>query len=169
MGVHTNGARRRGRMVSEINVTPLVDVVLVLLIVFMISAPLLQSGIEVDLFRPDDELKRLAQVAVDQGVADTIKNGGEFSHTFAFDPNAPVTAEGFTAEDQQGMVGGPDGGEGGEGGMPVYPFIVGGITGRAQLHVPHDARGEVAEPRPDEWAGPHRRGHQVLPRARRHR
>ncbi len=35
------------------------------------------SGIEVDLFRPDDELKRLAQVAVDQGVADTIKNGGD--------------------------------------------------------------------------------------------
>jgi biopolymer transport protein TolR len=34
---------------SEINVTPLVDVMLVLLIVFMISAPLLQSGVEVDL------------------------------------------------------------------------------------------------------------------------
>ena len=34
---------------SEINVTNLVDVVLVLLIVFMISAPLLQSGIEIDL------------------------------------------------------------------------------------------------------------------------
>ena len=34
---------------SEINVTPLVDVMLVLLIVFMISAPLLQSGIELDL------------------------------------------------------------------------------------------------------------------------
>ncbi|PIE01627.1 MAG: protein TolR [Acidobacteria bacterium] len=34
---------------SEINVTPLVDVMLVLLIVFMISAPLLQSGVDVDL------------------------------------------------------------------------------------------------------------------------
>ncbi len=34
---------------AEINVTPLVDVMLVLLIVFMISAPLLQQGIEVDL------------------------------------------------------------------------------------------------------------------------
>jgi len=32
---------------AEINVTPLVDVVLVLLIIFMISAPVLQSGIEV--------------------------------------------------------------------------------------------------------------------------
>jgi biopolymer transport protein TolR len=34
---------------SEINVTPFVDVVLVLLIIFMLTAPLLESGIEVDL------------------------------------------------------------------------------------------------------------------------
>jgi biopolymer transport protein TolR len=34
---------------SEINIVPLVDVVLVLLIIFMITAPILQSGIEVDL------------------------------------------------------------------------------------------------------------------------
>ncbi|MEM7112239.1 MAG: hypothetical protein AAF614_07380 [Chloroflexota bacterium] len=41
------------------------------------------SGIEVDLFRPDDELKRLAQVAIDQGVADAIKNGGDADATLA--------------------------------------------------------------------------------------
>lgn len=43
--------RRRGRYqpMSEINVTPFVDVMLVLLIVFMISAPLLASGVPVDL------------------------------------------------------------------------------------------------------------------------
>ena len=41
------GARSR-RALSEINVTPLVDVVLVLLIIFMLTAPILQSGIEVD-------------------------------------------------------------------------------------------------------------------------
>ena len=38
----------RGPM-SEINVTPLVDVVLVLLIIFMVTAPFLQGGLEVDL------------------------------------------------------------------------------------------------------------------------
>ena len=42
--------RRRGRQtLSEINVTPLVDVMLVLLIIFMVTAPLIQQGVEVDL------------------------------------------------------------------------------------------------------------------------
>ncbi len=43
------GRRARRRPLSEINVTPLVDVMLVLLITFMISAPLLTVGIPVDL------------------------------------------------------------------------------------------------------------------------
>ena len=46
------GRRRRGRQrgtLSEINVTPLVDVMLVLLIVFMISAPLLTAGVPLEL------------------------------------------------------------------------------------------------------------------------
>ena len=41
--------RRTYKTIAEINVTNLVDVVLVILIVFMISAPLLQSGIEIEL------------------------------------------------------------------------------------------------------------------------
>src|SRR6201997_2043233 len=41
--------RRRVRPMSEINVTPFVDVMLVLLIVFMVSAPLLTAGVPVDL------------------------------------------------------------------------------------------------------------------------
>ena len=46
----TRGRRgRRGGAISEINVTPLVDVMLVLLIVFMVTAPLLTSGVPIDL------------------------------------------------------------------------------------------------------------------------
>jgi len=41
--------RRNGTAMSEINVTPLVDVMLVLLIIFMVTAPLLQQGIDVNL------------------------------------------------------------------------------------------------------------------------
>lgn len=47
-----NGRRRRGRrhvLMSEINVTPFVDVMLVLLIVFMVAAPLLTVGVPIEL------------------------------------------------------------------------------------------------------------------------
>ena len=43
----TNARGQTQTSMSEINVTPFVDVVLVLLIIFMITAPILQSGIEV--------------------------------------------------------------------------------------------------------------------------
>jgi len=44
-----SGSRRRYRPMAEINVTPLVDVMLVLLIVFMVTAPLITSGVDVNL------------------------------------------------------------------------------------------------------------------------
>jgi len=43
------GQRGRYRPLAEINVTPLVDVMLVLLIIFMVTAPLMTSGVSVDL------------------------------------------------------------------------------------------------------------------------
>ena len=52
-GIQHTSARGRGRMrrraMAEINVTPFVDVMLVLLIVFMVTAPLLTVGVPVDL------------------------------------------------------------------------------------------------------------------------
>ena len=54
--------RRRGRgraPMAEINVTPLVDVMLVLLIIFMVTAPLLNSGVPLEL--PDSSAKPLDQ------------------------------------------------------------------------------------------------------------
>ena len=49
MSVNKPRAGRRHRPMGEINVTPFVDVMLVLLIVFMVTAPLLTVGVEVDL------------------------------------------------------------------------------------------------------------------------
>jgi biopolymer transport protein ExbD/biopolymer transport protein TolR len=43
----TNSAGRTTTALAEINITPLVDVVLVLLVIFMLTAPVLQSGIDV--------------------------------------------------------------------------------------------------------------------------
>ncbi len=47
------GGRRRRKPMGDINVTPLVDVMLVLLIVFMVTAPLLTTGVAVDLPRSE--------------------------------------------------------------------------------------------------------------------
>ncbi len=49
MGMSNGGSSKSRATLSEINVTPLVDVVLVLLIMFMVTTPLMQQGIEVDL------------------------------------------------------------------------------------------------------------------------
>ena len=67
MAAGTGGDRR---MMSEINVTPLVDVMLVLLIVFMVTAPMLQSGIDVQLptagTAPLDSGERAVTITVDR-------------------------------------------------------------------------------------------------------
>lgn len=49
MAVQLQAGRNGGRMVSEINVTPLVDVMLVLLIIFMVAAPMMIQGVDVEL------------------------------------------------------------------------------------------------------------------------
>ena len=49
----SRGGRRRRPPMSQINVTPFVDVMLVLLVIFMITAPLLTVGVEVDLPKTD--------------------------------------------------------------------------------------------------------------------
>ncbi len=71
----SNGARRhqpgRTRLLAEINVTPLVDVMLVLLIVFMVAAPLLTVGVAVDL--PETT----AQPIADQGEPLTVTITGD--------------------------------------------------------------------------------------------
>ena len=62
MGAQLGNSRKRGgryRQFTEINVTPFVDVMLVLLIVFMVSAPLLATGVSVDL--PQSEARAIAE------------------------------------------------------------------------------------------------------------
>src|SRR4029450_3834354 len=71
MALSTGGS---GAALAEINVTPLVDVMLVLLIVFMVTAPMLQTGVDVDLpdakaqTLPDDQGKLVLTVTKDKKV-----------------------------------------------------------------------------------------------------
>ena len=74
MAMTTSGGGSGGAMLTEINVTPLVDVMLVLLIIFMVTAPMLQTGVDVDLPEakaqtiPDDEGKLILTVTKDKRV-----------------------------------------------------------------------------------------------------
>lgn len=58
-GVFGKRRHRRNPVMAEINVTPMVDVMLVLLIIFMVSAPLLTVGVPIDL--PQSQAKSLDQ------------------------------------------------------------------------------------------------------------
>ncbi|KHK89964.1 ExbD/TolR family protein [Novosphingobium malaysiense] len=65
MGVHSSGGGRRGGRsrapMAEINVTPLVDVMLVLLIIFMVTAPLLKAAVPIEL--PESRAKAMSEEA----------------------------------------------------------------------------------------------------------
>jgi biopolymer transport protein TolR len=71
--IHSGGQRARRSPMAEINVTPMVDVMLVLLIIFMVTAPLLVAGVPVDL--PDskagalDQEKEPLQISIDRAGA----------------------------------------------------------------------------------------------------
>ena len=74
MAMSTGGNSPGGGALAEINVTPLVDVMLVLLIVFMITAPMLQTGVDVNLPEakaqtlPDDSGKLIVTITKERRV-----------------------------------------------------------------------------------------------------
>lgn len=68
-GIQSNSSRkrhkrRRAALMSDINVTPLVDVMLVLLIIFMVTAPLMATGIKVNL--PESNVSQLEDEKKDE-------------------------------------------------------------------------------------------------------
>src|SRR3989338_4358927 len=79
------------RALAEINVIPFVDVVLVLLIIFMITAPLMQQGMPV-------ELPKAQAPDVKQTQKDLIVTIDAQSHIFLGDSRAPLTQDDLAAK-----------------------------------------------------------------------
>ncbi len=81
---------KRRKPMAEINVVPYIDVTLVLLIIFMITAPLLQTGVEVDLPQADT-----APVAQDNEppVIVSVDEQGQYFIDIGETEDEPVTAE----------------------------------------------------------------------------
>jgi len=74
MGMKTNNDEGR-TVLSEINVTPFVDVMLVLLVIFMVTAPILYQGVDVNL--PRVESKRMPAAEREKKVVITLNDKGE--------------------------------------------------------------------------------------------
>jgi biopolymer transport protein TolR len=94
---------RRGRRVattlSEINVIPLVDVMLVLLIIFMVAAPMLQRGVEVNL-----PVARSTQKMTEERIYITVPVSYRDDHRVYLD-NEAVSIEFLAERTRQQMVG----------------------------------------------------------------
>lgn len=84
--------RRSRRQMSEINVVPYIDVMLVLLVIFMITAPLLQTGVEIDL--PDAAATPIADEGENQEpLVLSVDAEGQWYLNVGEDPEAPLSRE----------------------------------------------------------------------------
>jgi biopolymer transport protein TolR len=81
---------KKRRAVSEINVVPYIDVMLVLLIIFMVTAPLLKQGVDVDL--PTAPANPL-DAASPEPIVITVDRSGLMFLNIAVDPDTQVNAE----------------------------------------------------------------------------
>jgi len=81
---------RKRRLVAEINVVPYIDVMLVLLIIFMVTAPLLKQGVEVDL--PTAPSKNLDVNSPDPIII-SVNIKGERFLSIASDPDVVIDDE----------------------------------------------------------------------------
>lgn len=85
--LHQPGSRRP---LAEINVVPFIDVMLVLLVIFMITAPLLTQGVKVNL--PKTAAKAIADKQKEPLIV-TVDSSGNFYFNLADKPDQPVTAQ----------------------------------------------------------------------------
>ena len=78
---------KRRRVIAEINVVPYIDVMLVLLIIFMITAPLIQQGVDIDL--PQANAETLPDEADDPLVV-TVDAQGQYFLDIGDNTNNPI-------------------------------------------------------------------------------
>ena len=84
-------ATGKRRLANEINVVPYIDVMLVLLIIFMVTAPLLTSGVEVDL--PNAPAEPLEFNEDNEPLILTVQSDGRMYLNIGADPQQPVSAD----------------------------------------------------------------------------
>jgi biopolymer transport protein TolR len=92
---------KKRRSVSEINVVPYIDVMLVLLIIFMVTAPLLKQGVDVDLpTAPANPLDAESP----EPIVITVDKGGLMFLNIAVDPDTRISAEALVKQVKSALV-----------------------------------------------------------------
>lgn len=82
--------RHRRKVMGEINVVPYIDVMLVLLVIFMVTAPMLTQGVKVDL--PQAESNPVKQTS-DEPLVVTVNREGKFFLNIGGETDEPLDAE----------------------------------------------------------------------------
>ena len=82
--------RTRKRPISDINVVPYIDVMLVLLVIFMITAPLLTQGVKVDLPQADAEV---LDANAPEPLVVSVTENGDYYVNYGDNQDAPVAPE----------------------------------------------------------------------------
>jgi biopolymer transport protein TolR len=91
--MQTHHRRKRKKLKADINVVPYIDVMLVLLIIFMVTAPLLNLGVDIDL--PESSVAKSLNVDKDPVVV-TVDANGKLFLTIPEAPREEVTEERLT-------------------------------------------------------------------------
>ncbi|MFO7858643.1 MAG: protein TolR [Ectothiorhodospiraceae bacterium] len=82
--------RSKRKPMAEINVVPYIDVMLVLLVIFMVTAPLLYQGVDVDL--PQAEAEPVSQDSEDPVIV-TVSDNGELRASIGADPDETLSED----------------------------------------------------------------------------
>ncbi len=98
--------KQRRRLVSEINVVPYIDVMLVLLVIFMVTAPLLQQGVKVELPKAAAEPLQVSQKDGEPMVL-SIDTGGQLYLNMGARPDTPLTDAEILTLATQGLQANP--------------------------------------------------------------
>lgn len=97
--------RKKRKQMSDINVVPYIDVMLVLLIIFMVTAPLLTQGVKVNL--PKASAKQLAPEK-NQPMVVTVNSQGQYFLNVADNPKAPIDANTLMKKVRAAITATPD-------------------------------------------------------------
>ena len=94
MAISSGSRHRKRKLKAEINVVPYIDVMLVLLVIFMITAPLLNLGVDIDL--PRSNAKSLQQKR--DPIVVSVDAAGNYFLAVKAGSNEAITAESLTAK-----------------------------------------------------------------------